>query len=101
MKTILAVLLFAGIAQANTLTWQDNSTSEDGFAIEMLAKGVWSEVARVGTDVVTYTDKFTEGVYRVRAFVNVTNPDGTPGTVFSAYSNTAAKLNSPVIQNIK
>lgn len=100
MKTILTgFLLFAlaGIAEANTITWQDNSDNETGFAIEMLTRGTWTEVARVGEDVTTYTDKLNQGVYRVRAFVTVPGE----GDLFSGYSNTAARLNSPVNLNVK
>lgn len=97
--SILSALIWgmAGSAFANTLTWTDNSSNEDGFAIEMLVKGAFQEVARVGTNVVTFTDALTEGVYRVRAFITIT---GT-GDVFSGYSNTAAKLNAPVNANVK
>lgn len=91
------VLLWASQAQANTLTWTDNSTDETGFAIEMLVKGVFQEVARVGANVVTYTDALTQGVYRVRAFITTAGD----GDVFSTYSNTAAKLNAPVNLNVK
>ena len=99
--TLLLALLY-GIAAANTLTWQDNSTLEDGFIIEMLNKGAWQEVARVGANVTTYTDTRTEGVYRVRAFISG-DPAATPPIpdVTSSPSNTGAKLNSPVSLTIK
>ena len=105
MKTIIAlavIVLFSTAAQANTLTWQDNSALEDGFIIEMLNRGAWQEVARVGADVTTYIDKNTEGVYRIKAFMKG-DPAAVPPVpeVTSAPSNTGAKLNSPVVQNIK
>ena len=100
--TTLLLALIYGAAMANTLTWQDNSSVEDGFIIEMLNKGAWQEVARVGANVTTYTDTRTEGVYRVKAFI-AGDPAATPpiAEVTSAPSNTGAKLNSPVIMNVK
>ena len=100
MKYIIALLLVLmsySAVGANTLTWQDNSTNETGFAVEMLVKGVFQEVARVGANVITYSDALTEGVYRVRAFITIAGD----GDVFSAYTNTAAKLNAPVNLNVK
>lgn len=94
---VLLVVLLTGTAGANELTWQDNSNNEGGFAVEMLQGGTWTEVSRVGVNVAIYTDTNTEGVYRVRAFLSL--PDGT--TVYSLYSNTAAKLNAPVISTVK
>lgn len=97
MKKVIIFILFLLLIQsqnvfANTLTWTDNSGIENGFAVEMLSLGSWVEVGRVAASVTTFTDAFTEGIYRVRAFVTV------PGQsdVFSAYSNTAVKLNGPV-----
>lgn len=97
MKALLIILLLPALAAANTLTWQDNSNNEGGFTVEMLQGGAWVEVARVGPGVTTYSDSNTEGVYRVRAYVAVSGQ----ADVFSAYSNTAAKLNAPVNLNIK
>jgi len=99
MKTLLTILFlaFATVAQANTVTWQDNSGNESGFAIEMLTGGAWVEVARIAANVTTYTDAFTEGVYRLRAFIDI----GGGSFVYSAYSNTAAKLNAPVNTTVK
>jgi hypothetical protein len=54
-----------------TLTWTDNSNNETGFIIERTTSGDYTEVARVGANVTTYTDT---GVtvqtiyYRVRAY---------------------------------
>lgn len=97
----LVALLWASVATALTLTWRDNSNNEDGFSIEMLSKGTWGEVARVGSNVTTWKDNFTEGVYRVRAFINILNPDGTVASiVFSPYSNTGAQLNGPSQVNV-
>lgn len=95
--TLLWVLLLCSTANANVLTWVDNSNNETGFAIEMLDQGAFKEVARVAANITTYTDSFTEGVYKVRAFISI---PGSPD-VFSAYTNTAAKLNAPVNLNIQ
>ena len=78
MKTFFITVLFlalawATLAQANDATFTDNSNIEDGFVIEMLAKGAWVEVATlppstaVAPSQVTYKDALTEGVYRVAA----------------------------------
>ena len=100
MKTFLTILFlaFATVAMANEATFQDNSDIEDGFVIEMLAKGVWVEVATLPPSIVpspsqvTYTDALTEGVYRVAAFLNV--PGG--GRLVSSYTNVAAKIRGPL-----
>jgi len=98
LLAVLLVLFLSFECNANTLTWQDNSSIEDGFIIEMLSLGTWTEVARVGPNVVTYTDAFTEGVYRVWAFLSV--PSG--GELRSATpSNVAGKLNGPINLVIK
>jgi hypothetical protein len=94
---VASLVLIHSLASANTLTWTDNSSIESGFAIEMLSLGKWSEVGRVGANVTTWTDAFTEGVYRVRALVSVT---GAPD-VFSAYSNTAIRINGPINANVQ
>jgi Divergent InlB B-repeat domain len=61
-------LLAAGLA----LSWQDNSTNEDGFKIERASNASYVEIASVGPNVQTYTDSgLVEGAsycYRVRAF---------------------------------
>jgi len=88
---VLVLLLIATPGWAVTLDWTDNSTTEDGFAIEQLVSGGWTEVARVITDVITYSDGDTEGCYRVRAY----REDGV-NTYYSDYTNTACKLNAPV-----
>jgi hypothetical protein len=56
------------------LSWQDNSSHEDGFKIErkMGSGGSYAEVATVDPDVISYSDKgLSEGllyIYRVRAY---------------------------------
>lgn len=77
-----------------TLTWKDNSDNETGFAIERKAIGeeAFAEVARVATDVATWTDtnlpNATTYTYRVRAW----NEGG-----YSAYSGeaTATTVRTP------
>jgi len=96
LKTItLLVIFFFELCteiKANTLKWDDMSSIETGFAIEMLFGGVWKEVARVGANVTTYVDTNTEGVYRVRALVS---SPGQPD-VFSGYSNVGIRIAGPM-----
>lgn len=59
-------------ANAVTLTWQDNSDSETGFAIDRKqGEGEFSELVRLDPNTTTYTDKTALAgqryVYRVRA----------------------------------
>jgi len=82
------------------LTWTDNSTNEDGFIIQRAPTpdtgtalvGSFVEIARVGKDVVTYTDKDlpqgTRYTYRVAAFnAFATSP-------FSAMASATTKVDS-------
>ncbi len=65
-----------------TLTWKDNATNENGFAIERSNGGAFERISLVNTNINTYTDKdLSEGTYsyRVRAY---------DGSVYSEYSNT-------------
>jgi len=103
MKTtiaILAILLMATVARAASLTWVDNSNNESGFSIESLSGGTWKEVATVGSNINNWTDSNTEGVYRVRAFVDV-NDGGQVTRVYSAYSNVGAVLAAPVSLTVR
>lgn len=54
------------------LSWQDNSTNEDGFKIERGVSGSYAEIASVGPNIQSYTDTGllagTTFCYRVRAF---------------------------------
>src|SRR5712692_3929373 len=74
------------IAAQLTLTWIDASTGELGFAVERSTgtTGSFTEVARTGPDVTTYTDPTVDAetsyCYRVRAFSAVE---------YSAYSDVA------------
>lgn len=72
-----------------TLTWKDNTESEDGFLIERRESGsqTWTQIASVGQNVTSYTNAYvTDGTlrggvtycYRVRAY---------KGTTYSTYSN--------------
>lgn len=80
---ILFLFLFAfATTQAAelVLTWTDNSANETGFAIERAPKpdsgsaplATYAEIARVGPNVVTFTDTGlptgTAFSYRIRAF---------------------------------
>ena len=77
-----------------TLTWQDNSDNEDGFAIERVtagSNGNFAEVGIVAADVSTYTDDGLadgqEYLYRVRAF----NEHG-----YSGYTNVVSGFTGSV-----
>src|SRR5262245_34639405 len=69
-----------------TLTWIDNSTTEDGFKIERAdgTTGTFAQIAIVGANVTSYIDSSVTGgatyCYRVRAY-NIAGD--------SAYSNQA------------
>ena len=93
MKSLWCLVLFllfpalSYCADVN-LTWEDNSTDEDGFVVERALASdptAFAEVARVGVDVVTYKDaglpQGTTFLYRVKAY----NQAGD-----SAYSNTVS-----------
>ncbi|MHC1742078.1 MAG: fibronectin type III domain-containing protein [Syntrophobacteraceae bacterium] len=71
-----------------TLTWTDNATNEQGFAIERAnGTGVFVEIARVGANVTTFLNTTvqpkTTYTYRVRAF-NIAG--------FSLYSSQATAI---------
>src|SRR5262249_6808151 len=80
----LVVSPVISIAAQLTLTWTDNSSNEDGFAIERDTgpTGTFTQIATTGPNVTSYIDSgLTSGTtncYRVRAF----NSAG-----FSDYSN--------------
>jgi hypothetical protein len=79
----------AAAAAANgtdvTLTWTDNSSNEQGFRIECKSTGAYSQIASVGPNVKTYTNKglnpSTAYTYRIRAYNFFGN---------SSYSNEAS-----------
>lgn len=70
----LVATALSSLAADLTLSWKDNSNNETGFAIERKKAGeeAFAEVARVATDVVTWTDtglpNATAYTYRVRAW---------------------------------
>ena len=69
-----------------SLAWTDNSTNEDGFAIERSVDNTnFIQVASVAANVTGYIDNsvlpLIEYYFRVRAFIAC-------GSVFSSYSNT-------------
>jgi subtilisin len=72
------------------LSWSENSNLEDGFKIERMNGGGFSQIASVGANVTTYSDTgltpSTTYSYRVRAFKNVAN---------SLYSNTSSAPTLP------
>lgn len=74
-----------------TLSWTDNTTGEDGFAIERKrSSGTWDEIARVNTNVATYAfETLSPGIYehRVRAY---------DATSYSGYSNEIATVVSGI-----
>lgn len=89
-------------AQEIRLSWADNSANEDGFVIEKSLDNItFTEVGRVGKDVVTFSDMSSANnqmlYYRVAAY---------QGTNFSAYSDTVhafhyffdACISSPLLQ---
>src|SRR5918996_6598545 len=83
---VSSLVVTHGLASAVelALTWNDNSTDEDGFYIERRVgtSGTYQQIAGVGRNVASYTDanlsNGTTYCYRVRAFNAVGN---------SAYSN--------------
>lgn len=64
-----------------TLSWTDGSFSEDGFSIELLDGGTWSETGSVGQDTTTFTKTglaaSTSYTFRVVPFNEFGNSDPT------------------------
>ena len=91
---ILALSLFLMATSAladNVLTWVNESPTAD-VSIEKLGLNGFVIIASVGPGVAIYLDvDATDGCYRVRAFTD----DGFGTDIFSAYSNTACKLEAP------
>jgi hypothetical protein len=84
----LTALLGTAHAASLTLSWQDNSTDESGFAVERSSDNVtYAQIATTAAGVTSYTDADLPGQttyhYRVRAFRD---------SEFSLYSNTAEGL---------
>jgi len=87
---LMATARWTGSMWVVDLSWQDNSTDEEGFKIERkVSGGDYSEIATVGPNVRNYTDdnngtgltENTTYTYRVRAF---------RGSTYSSYSNEAS-----------
>ena len=80
---LLSLFLLAAIASTSslvfassiTVSWQDNSTNEDGFKIERKSGGSYAEIASVGPNTQSYTDPGllagTSYCYRVRSFNSI------------------------------
>ena len=70
----IAGLFLATVTHANTLTWTDNSTDEDGFHIfrSDTPGAPWTLIADVGPNVVTFVDATggKDACYVVTAFRN-------------------------------
>jgi alpha-tubulin suppressor-like RCC1 family protein len=81
----LLTIISISTTQIN-LSWQDNSSDEDGFKIERKTTryGTWIEIGTTGAGITTYSDITPDGFapftyyYRVKAYNNFAN---------SAYSN--------------
>jgi hypothetical protein len=79
-RFLFSLFLFTAITSTSSLalgaglilSWQDNSTNEDGFKIERGVSGSYGEIASVGPNVKSYTDTGllagTTYCYRVRSF---------------------------------
>lgn len=86
-----------GVTDA-TLTWTDNSASEEGFKIERKGPdGVFSLIASVGANITTYKDTnlqpSTTYTYRVKAFNSIageSSPVETTATTGSQSSGTSS-----------
>src|ERR1041384_3772169 len=62
-----------GYAANVTLSWQDNSTNEDGFKVERASNGgIYAQIASVGANTQSYADSGivagTSYCYRIRSF---------------------------------
>ena len=71
--SILVATAASGTYDQIDLTWQDNSTDEDGFAIERSEDGTnFTQIDRIGPDVTSYSDTglacATTYWYRVKAY---------------------------------
>src|SRR5262249_6768402 len=81
----------AASSSAINLSWSDSSADEDGFKVERLVGGTWTQVAVVGANVTSWQDTGlaagTSYSYRVRAY----SAGGE-----SAYSNTASATTDSV-----
>jgi len=92
---LLCVLPYSALAAKGTLTWVDNSTTEDGFIVERKdAGGSYAELARLIANATTYVDTTltpSQSVcYRVKAY----NTGGVSGP-----SNEACGIAPPTAPN--
>jgi hypothetical protein len=88
-----SALAATATAAAINLTWQDNSSNEDGFRIERRAAGgAWSQIATTAANATTYADtgaaSGTTYEYRVSAF-------GAGGTSTPSPSTSAQIVQAP------
>jgi len=92
MKKLILIILLSQISLLFggqfTLTWDDNSDNEDGFAIERsIDEGqTWEEIGRVGVNISTYIDTNVSPGYTYTYRVFAFNEFGNSG-----YSNEAAE----------
>jgi len=110
----IILLLFPTLvwAQSLTVTWNDESTNEEGFIVErgdivvqpdgtLLATN-FVEVSRPPVDAVSHVDNtIAQGrfyCYRVAAFLTVTN--ATPPEARSIFSNIGCGMNITIILGI-
>ncbi len=93
-------LLRANVASADgiSLTWTDNSNNETGFKIERFDENsmVFSEIASVGTNIVTYTDTGVVAggsyIYRVRSYNVMGNSSYTGEVTVNAWDPAAPTI---------
>jgi len=92
---LLAALSSPAVLNAATLnlTWNDNSTNEDGFSIERRSgtSGSFTQIATVGPNITSYTNSNLAGgsvyCYQVRAFNSSGDSSYSNGSCATAIDN--------------
>jgi hypothetical protein len=78
-----------------TMSWTDESYDEDGFSIELLDEGTWSQTGTVSQGATTFTKSALEAntayTFRVRAF----NGQGSSAPTNQVTATTSASSESP------